>query len=154
MPARNREIEVIATNRKAGFRHELLERIEAGLALTGSEVKSLRERGADISQGYAVIEGGEGWLINVEIAPYKYTSSGHLPKRRRKLLLHRREIKRLLGRLSAGGLTLLPTRLYFKGGFAKVELALARGKRSFDVREAVKKRETLRLLQRTMRRKG
>ena len=121
---------VIADNRKARHDYTLLERVEAGVQLLGTEVKSLRENGATLAQAHAEERGGELWLVGAHIAPYDKSgaSSGHEPERDRKLLLHRREIDRLAGRVRERGLTLVPTRLYFKDGRAKVEIALARGK--------------------------
>src|SRR6478735_11429661 len=119
----------VASNRQASYRFNLLERFECGIALTGTEVKSLREGNAQLKDAYAVIRDGEVWLIGLYIAPYGPASrENHDPERPRKLLLHRYEIERLVGRIERRGLTLIPTRIYFKGPYAKVELALARGK--------------------------
>ncbi|MDQ4071671.1 MAG: SsrA-binding protein SmpB, partial [Actinomycetota bacterium] len=119
----------VATNRQAGFRYNLLERWEAGLELQGSEVKSLREGGVQLKDSYAEVRDGEVWLQRVYIAPYGPAArENHDPERPRKLLLHRREIERLIGKTAERGLTLVPTRIYFKGPRAKVEIALARGK--------------------------
>jgi len=133
---------IITTNRKASFNYHLTERFEAGLSLVGSEVKSLRAGGANLSDSYAVIKGGEVWLIGAHISPYEAASyTGHQPKRDRKLLLHKREIVKLTVKMNERGFTLVPTKMYFKGGKAKIELALAKGKKSFDKRESIKKRE-------------
>ena len=132
----------VASNRQASYRFELLERVECGIALQGSEVKSLREGRATLKDAYAVVREGEIWLENLHIAPYAPASrENHDPERPRKLLLHRREIARLGERAAERGLTLLPTRLYFKGPRAKVEIALGRGKDRFDKRESIRMRE-------------
>src|SRR3984885_11248162 len=118
----------VATNRQASFRYNLLERFEAGLVLTGTEVKSLREGKAQLKDSYALVRDGEVWLMGVYIPPYGAAArDNHDPERPRKLLLHKSEIERLVGRTAQKGLTLIPTRIYFKGARAKVELALARG---------------------------
>jgi SsrA-binding protein len=142
----------VATNRQAAFRFNLLERFECGIALTGTEVKSLRSGKAQIKDGYASISDGEVWLHHVHIPPYAPASrENHEPERDRKLLLHRREIERLIGKTKERGLTLVPIRLYFKGPRAKVELALAQGKDRFDKRESIRERETKRDMQRALR---
>ena len=131
----------VATNRQASFRFNLLERFEAGLVLTGTEVKSLREGKAQLKDGYAAIRDGEVWLYNVHIAPYPpATTENHEPERPRKLLMHRREIERLIGKTREKGLTIIPTRLYFKDSHAKVEIALAKGKKSYDKRHTLAER--------------
>jgi len=142
----------IAVNRQARFRYHLLEKWEAGLVLTGTEVKALREGNAQIKDGYATVRDGEVWLHNVHIPPYGPAArENHDPERSRKLLLHRREIERLIGKTREKGLTLVPTRLYFSGGRAKVEIALARGKDVGDKRHAIKEREMRREMERAMR---
>ena len=142
----------IATNRQARYRYHFLETWEAGLVLTGTEVKSLREGKAQIKDGYAALRGSEVWLYNVHIAPYAPASrENHEPERPRKLLMHRREIERLIGKTREKGLTLVPTRLYFKDGRAKVELATARGKARYDKRQAIAKRDALREAQRALK---
>ena len=142
----------VATNRQAGFRFHLLEKLECGIALTGTEVKSLREGKAQLKDGYAGVRDGEVWLYNIHIPPYApATRENHDPDRSRKLLLHRREIERLIGKTKEAGLTLVPTRLYFKGRHAKVEIALARGKDVGDKRQALKEREMRREMERAMR---
>ena len=140
----------IATNRQAGFRFNLLDRFEAGIVLQGSEVKSLRQGGAQLKDAYAEVRDGEVWLRNMHIAPYKPARENHEPERPRKLLLHRREIERLLGATSEKGLTIVPTRLYWSGPRAKVELAVAKGKDMYDKRRAIKDRDTKREIQREM----
>jgi SsrA-binding protein len=143
----------IATNRQARHRYHLLEKWEAGLVLTGTEVKSLREGKAQIKDGYAALRDGEVWLYNVHIAQYPpATTENHEPERPRKLLMHRREIERLIGKTREKGLTLIPTRMYFKGSRAKVEIALARGKDVGDKRRTIKEREMKREMERAMRR--
>ena len=141
----------IATNRQASFKYELLERWEAGIQLMGSEVKSLRDGKAQLKDSYAAMRDGELWLYNMHIAPYAPASrENHEPERPRKLLLHRRELDRLIGRTQEKGLTLVPTRLYFKGPRAKVEVALARGKDVGDKRRAIKAREQRREIERAL----
>jgi SsrA-binding protein len=142
----------VASNRYASFRFEFLDKIEAGLVLQGTEVKALREGGVQIKDGYASFRDGELWLHNVHIAPYAPASrENHEPERPRKLLVHRREIDRLEARIKERGLTLVPTRIYFKGSRAKVEIALARGKDRFDKRQSIKERESARDMQRALR---
>jgi SsrA-binding protein len=138
---------VVATNRKAFHNFHILETYEAGLALRGTEVKSLREGQVNFKDSYAAIDNSEAWLIGCHISPYHHgTDANHDPERRRKLLLHRREIGRLLGKVAERGLTLVPLRLYFKEGRAKVELGLARGKKLHDKREAIRERDERREL--------
>ena len=142
----------VATNRAAGHRYQFLEKLEAGLVLTGTEVKSLREGKAQIKDGYATLRGTEVWLHNVHIPPYgPATRENHEPERPRKLLMHRREIERVVGKTREKGLTLVPTRLYFKDGRAKVEIALARGKDVGDKRQSIKEREMKREMERAVR---
>jgi SsrA-binding protein len=141
----------VATNRQAGFRYHLLEKFEAGMVLQGSEVKALREGSVQLKDAYAEVRDGEVWLRNMHIAPYKPAArENHDPDRPRKLLLHRREIERLIGKTAERGLTLVPTRVYFSGPRAKVELALARGKEMHDKRRSIKERETRREIDRAM----
>jgi len=141
----------IASNRQAAFRYEFLDKLECGIVLQGTEVKSLREGGVQLKDGYASLHNGELWLHNVHIAPYAPASrENHEPERPRKLLAHRRELERLAGRVSERGLTLVPTRMYFSGPRAKVEIAVARGKDRYDKRQAIKERETKRDMQRAL----
>ena len=141
----------VATNRQAGYRYELLDKVEAGIQLQGTEVKSVREGGVQLKDSYAAIKDGEVWLHNAHIAPYAPASrDNHEPERPRKLLLHKREIDRLIGRTQERGLTLVPTRMYFKGPRAKVELALARGKDVGDKRRSIKDREQRREIERAV----
>jgi SsrA-binding protein len=143
---------VVATNRRARHEFEILETHEAGLALQGTEVKSLRAGQVTFKDAYAAIDHGEAWLIGCHIAPYRHGSdANHDPERRRKLLLHRREISRLLGKVAERGLTLIPLRIYFKEGRAKLELGLARGKKLHDKRAAIREREVRRELDKERR---
>jgi SsrA-binding protein len=143
---------LIAENRRARHDYHLLDRYEAGLALTGTEVKSLRDGKAQIKDGYATVRDGEVWLHNVHIPPYAPASrANHEPERSRKLLMHRREIERLIGKTREKGLTLVPTRLYFRNGRVKVEIALAKGKDVGDKRQSIKEREMKREMDRAIR---
>ncbi|MCD6726400.1 MAG: SsrA-binding protein SmpB [Solirubrobacteraceae bacterium] len=142
----------VATNRQARFRYELLDRLECGVALRGTEVKALREGSAQLKDAYAQVREGELWLLHAHIPPYGPASrENHEPERPRKLLAHRREIERLIGKQQEKGLTLVPTRIYFKGPHAKVEIALARGKDLHDKRQTIRERETKREMQRALR---
>jgi SsrA-binding protein len=142
----------VASNRYASYRYNLLERFEAGVVLQGTEVKSLRNGGAQLKDGYATIRDGELWLMNVHIPPYAPASrENHEPERDRKLLLHRRELDRIAARVNERGLTLVPTRVYFSGSNAKVEIALARGKDVHDKRESLRRRDSQREIQRGLR---
>jgi SsrA-binding protein len=145
----------IAENRKARHEYHLLERVEAGLVLTGSEVKSLRQGGAQIQRSFADIRDGELWLVGAHIAPYEQAAiENHDPDRDRKLLLHRREIESLKGKVQERGFTLVATRLYFKDGRAKVELALAKGKDVRDRRREISKRESDRQIERALKQRS
>jgi SsrA-binding protein len=142
----------VATNRRAAHRFNLLERYECGIILTGTEVKSVRQGNVQLKDAYAVVRDGEVWLHGMYIAPYGPAArENHEPERPRKLLLHRSEIARLIGKTNERGLTLVPTRVYFSGPNAKVEIALARGKDVYDKREAIRKREVAREVQRELR---
>ena len=144
----------VATNRQASFRYNLLDRFEAGIALVGTEVKSVREGNVQLKDAYAAVRDGEVWLMGMYIAPYAPASrENHDPERPRKLLLHRYEIDRLIGATRERGLTVVPTRVYFSSGGsrAKVEIALARGKDVHDKRESIRRRETAREIQRELR---
>jgi SsrA-binding protein len=154
--ARKRKIGAgdVATNRQASYRFNLLERFECGIVLTGTEVKSLRDGKAQLKDAYASVRDGEVWLIGLYIPPYGPAArENHEPERPRKLLLHRDEIERLVGRTQERGLTLVPTRIYFGGerSRAKVEIALARGKDLYDKRESIRKRDMARDVQRELR---
>ena len=145
-------VKVIAVNRRANHDYFIDDRIEAGLALTGTEIKSIREGRVNLREGYARIVNGEAYLDNVHIAPYEQGNRyNHEPLRERKLLLHRKEIDSLMGRVRQRGYTLVPLQLYLKHGRAKVELGLARGKREFDKRESIAKREAQREIERGLR---
>lgn len=139
---RSREKELIASNRRARYDYAFEDVFEAGLALTGSEVKSLRAKRANLNDGYALMRDGELWLHGVHIPEYSpATWTNHEPRRVRKLLVHRGQLQRLIGRLSEKGLTLVPISLYFKNGYAKVELGLGRGKQRHDKRRAIAEKE-------------
>lgn len=145
-------IKVIATNRKAYHEYQFADTYEAGLVLVGSEIKSIRAGRVSLQDGFVLLEGGEAWLMNVHIAPYEPASrQNHDPKRRRKLLLHRREIERLHSRVQEKGYTIVPIRLYLKDSRAKVEIALARGKKLYDKREAIAKRDVKRQVERALK---
>ena len=145
-------IKVIATNRKAYHEYQFYDTYEAGLVLVGSEIKSIRAGRVSLQEGFVLLEGGEAWLMNVHIAPYEPASrQNHDPKRRRKLLLHRREIERLQSRVQEKGYTLVPIRLYLKDSRAKVEIALARGKKLYDKRETIAKRDVKRQVERALK---
>ena len=141
----------VATNRAARFSYETVETFEAGVQLTGTEVKSLRDGKARLQDSYAVIDDGELWLRGSYIPPYPPARDNHDPERPRKLLMHRWEIERLVGRMQRKGLTLIPTRIYFRGKRAKVELALARGKDRADKRRAIRDRDVAREVEREMK---
>ena len=142
----------IATNRRAWHEYAVLETVEAGLALRGTEVKSLRAGHVTFKDSYATVRNEEAWLIGCHISPYSHGSdANHDPERDRKLLLHRREITRLLGKTAERGLTLVPLRLYFKDGRAKVELGLARGRKLHDKRSAIREREVKREMDKAAR---
>jgi SsrA-binding protein len=148
------ETKLIAENRRARHDYELLDRLEAGVVLTGTEVKSAREGQVQLAQAYAEIRDGEAWLVGASIAGYgKAGSFGHAPDRDRKLLLHRREIDSLYGKVRERGLTLVPTRMYFKDGRVKVEVALARGRERVDKRRAIAERDAKRQMERALRRR-
>jgi SsrA-binding protein len=139
----------VVTNRRARHKFELVERMEAGIVLRGSEVKALRSGKAQMTDAYAVVDGGEVWLRKLHIPPYEYSPvDAHEAERPRKLLLHRAEIERLVGKTAQKGLTLVPTRIYFKGPRAKVELALARGKEGRDRRREIADRDVRRDVER------
>ena len=149
------EQKAIATNRRARHDYEILERVEAGLVLLGPEVKSLRAGKATLTDAYALIRRGEAFLENLHISPYPQAGRENPdPKRERKLLMHRKEIERLGGKVAERGLTLVPLSLYFREGRVKVDLALARGRRAHDKREAIRERESDRELARATRRRG
>jgi SsrA-binding protein len=143
---------LVASNRRALHDYEILEKVEAGLVLLGPEVKSLREGRANLSDSYAVLRRGEAYLVNAHVSPYAQASRENPdPRRERKLLLNRSEIRRLAGKVAERGLTIVPLSLYFKNGRAKVELGLARGKRVYDKRQTLKRREQEREIERAVR---
>jgi SsrA-binding protein len=149
------EIKIIATNRKARHEYIILETYETGMVLKGTEVKSLREGKANLKDSYARVDKGEVYLLNMHISPYeKGNRYNQDPTRPRKLLLHRSQIRRLLGKTVEKGLTLVPLRLYFKGGYAKVELALVIGKKLYDKRKAITERDAARALRRALKEKN
>ena len=142
----------VASNRYASYRYNLIERLEVGIVLEGTEVKSLRSGGAQLKDGFASFRDGELWLQNVHIPPYApAANANHDPERPRKLLAHRRELDKLEARINERGYTLVPTRIYFSGPHAKVEIALARGKDLYDKRDTIRKRDTEREMQRALR---
>jgi SsrA-binding protein len=152
--AREQGNKVIASNRRARHDYAIEDTVEAGIALTGTEVKSLRLGRAALADGFGLISDGEVWLHNVHIPEYTQgTWTNHTPRRTRKLLLHRGEIERLNRKVSEGGLTLIPLSLYFKDGKVKVELAVARGKRTYDKRQDLAKKDAAREVERAFRRR-
>lgn len=145
-------VKVVATNRKARFEYRFYDTLEAGLVLKGSEIKSIRAGRVSLREGFVLFEGGEAWLVNVHVAQYDPASfQGHEPRRRRKLLLHRREIDRLQSRVQEKGFTVVPTRLYLKHGRAKVEIALVRGKKQYDKRQTIAERDSKRQVERALK---
>jgi len=140
---------IVATNRKARHEYFVLESIETGIALTGTEVKSFRQGNVNLSDGYAVVKNGEVWLLGMHVSPYEHGSYANVdPLRDRKLLLHRKEIRKLLARTGEPGVTLIPLQVYFKNRVAKVLLGVCRGKRAFDKREDIARREVERDIRR------
>ena len=141
--AREEAQKILADNRKAAHDYHFIETFEAGIALLGTEVKSIREGGVNLRDSFARIEGGEVWVYNIHINPYRNRGySDHDPKRRRKLLLHRQEIRKLIGKTVERGMTLVPVRMYLKDGRVKIAVSLAKGKKAHDKRETIKRRET------------
>ena len=139
------EDRIVATNRRARHEYEILETFEAGLVLRGTEVKSLRTGQVNFKDSYATVRGGEAWLLGCHISPYSHgTDANHDPERDRKLLLHGREIRRLVGKIAERGLTVVPLKMYFKSGRAKIEIGLARGKKLHDKRATLRDRQTRR----------
>ncbi len=148
------EQRLIVSNRKARHDYTILEVLEAGIVLKGTEVKSLRKRNANLQDSYAIIKNGELWLFGLHISPYEQGNiNNHDPVRTRKLLIQKKEMRKLFSKVSEQGLTLVPLSMYFKGPYAKVELAVARGKKSYDKRESIAKREAQRAISRTLRRR-
>jgi SsrA-binding protein len=149
--AKEKGEKTVATNRKARFDYLIEDTVEAGLVLTGTEVKSLRQGRASLVDGYALIDGGEAWLEGVHIPEYTQgTWTNHSPRRKRKLLLHKHEITKLGQRVAQGGYTLVPLKLYFVDGRAKVELGIGKGKKAYDKRHALRERQDTREAQRAM----
>ena len=144
---------VIADNRQARYQYHILETYEAGIELKGTEVKSIRAGKCNVRDSYALIREGEAWLLNLHISPYQAASEffNHEPRRTRRLLLHKQEIRKLIGKVEQQGLTLVPLKLYFKQGRVKVVIALAKGKKLYDKREDIKKRDDKRAMQRAMK---
>ncbi len=153
MSEKSESYKVVSDNRQARYQYEILETYEAGLQLVGTEVKSIREGKANLTDGYALIREGEAWLINVHISPY--TGSGryfnHEPRRNRKLLLHRQEIRKLIGKVEQQGLTLVALKMYLKKGLVKVSIGLCKGKKLHDKREDLKRRQDRRDIERAMK---
>lgn len=148
---RNNSVKNIATNRKARHDYHIDDTYEAGLVLTGTEIKSIRAGRVNLRDSYATLKEGELWLMNTHIAPYDQGSyTNHEPRRPRKLLMHRREINRIAGKIQEKGFTLVPLRLYLKNNLAKVELGLARGKKQYDKRAALREKETRREIDRAV----
>lgn len=146
------DIKVICRNKRALHEYHVFETLECGLALTGTEVKSLREGSASLEEAYAKLDGGEVWLVGSDIPEYSMGNRlNHKPKRPRKLLLHRREIAKFAGKASERGFTLVPLKMYFKNGRAKIELAVARGKKLYDKRQDERKSEAAREIRRVLR---
>ncbi|MDJ0798372.1 MAG: SsrA-binding protein SmpB [Calothrix sp. MO_167.B12] len=144
---------VICDNRQARYLYEILETYEAGIQLVGTEVKSIRAGRINLQDGYVLIRDGEAWLLNAHISPYNASGQffNHEPRRTRKLLLHRQEIRKLIGKVEQQGLTLIPLKMYFKQGWIKVNIALAKGKKVHDKRETIKRRQDQRDMQRAMK---
>ena len=154
MAEKNPGIKIVSDNRQARYLYEILETYEAGIELVGTEVKSIRAGKVNLRDGYAFIKNGEAWLSNVHISPYRETSQyfNHEPLRVRKLLLHRKEINKLIGQTEQKGLTLVPLKMYFKKGRVKVAIGLGRGKKLHDKRETARKRDDQRAMARAMKR--
>lgn len=147
------DVKVVATNRKAGFEYFLLEKFEAGLALQGSEIKSIRAGQISIQESYVdIVEGRQAWLVEAHIAPYEQANRfNHDPRRRRRLLLHKKQIRELWNSVRLKGMTVVPTRVYLKDGRAKIEIALAKGKKAYDKRAAIARRDEARSSERESR---
>ncbi|BAZ05206.1 SsrA-binding protein SmpB [Calothrix sp. NIES-3974] len=154
MKEKSEGYKVISDNRQARFLYEILETYEAGIQLVGTEVKSIRAGKVNLKDGYAILRNGEAWLLNVHISPHQQASEffNHEPRRTRKLLLRRDELRKLIGKVEQEGLTLVPLKLYLKRGWVKVSIALARGKKIHDKREDIKRRQDKREMQRAMKR--
>jgi len=148
-----KEQRVVVSNRKARHNYHILDTFEVGISLKGTEVKSLRQGKANLLDSYAVLKNGEVWLLGLHISPYEQGNiNNHEPTRTRKLLLHRKQIRKLIGNVREKGLSLIPLSIYFKGPYAKVELALAQGKKQYDKREAIFRRDAERELRQRLKR--
>jgi len=146
------DFKVVATNRKARFEYQISDRFEAGIALTGTEIKSIRAGAVSLAEGYAAIRNGELWLLDVHVAAYEQAGRrGHDPRRPRKLLLHRRELSKIERATQERGFTVVPLRIYLKGHYAKVEVGLAKGKRQYDKRQAIADRDSRRRVDRELK---
>jgi SsrA-binding protein len=154
MSEKSESYKIVSDNRQARFRYEILETYEAGIELKGTEVKSIREGKANLRDGYALIRNGEAWLLNVHISPYERSSDyfNHDPRRTRRLLLHKKEIRKLIGKVEQEGLTLIPLKMYLKGGLVKITIALGKGKKLYDKRETLKERQDKREIARATKR--
>ncbi|MEA5618935.1 SsrA-binding protein SmpB [Cronbergia sp. UHCC 0137] len=150
---KNDSYKVITDNRQARYLYEILETYEVGIQLTGTEVKSIRAGKVNLQDGYALLRDGEAWLINVHISPYNASGQyfNHEPRRTRKLLMHRQELRKLIGKVEQQGLTLIPLKMYLKRGWVKVSIALGKGKKLHDKRESLKRRQDQRDIQRAMK---
>ena len=154
MSDKNESYKIVSDNRQARFRYEILETYEAGIELKGTEVKSIREGKVNLRDGYALIRDGQAWLLNVHVSPYEHSSDyfNHDPRRTRRLLLHKNEIRKLIGKVEQQGLTLVPLKMYMKKGLVKVSIALGKGKKIHDKRESLKERQDQREMARAMKR--
>jgi SsrA-binding protein len=151
----DKNVKVVATNRKAGHEYFLMDRYEAGIALQGSEIKSIRAGQISLAEAYVRVDGQEAWLEDAHIAPYEQAGRwNHDPRRPRRLLLHHREIRELWDEVRQKGVTIVPVRVYLKDGRAKVEIAVAKGKKLYDKRQAIAKRDAEREMERDFRRRG
>ncbi|TAF03744.1 MAG: SsrA-binding protein SmpB [Nostocales cyanobacterium] len=153
MTDKNEGYKVISDNRQARYLYEILETYEAGIQLAGTEVKSIRAGKANLQDGYALLRNGEAWLINVHISPYSASGQyfNHEPRRTRKLLMHRQELRKLIGKVEQQGLTLVPLKMYLKRGWVKISIGLCKGKKIHDKREDLKRRQDKRDIQRAMK---
>lgn len=154
MSEKSEGFKIVSDNRQARYLYEILETYEAGIELKGTEVKSIRDGKANLRDGYALIRNGEAWLLNVHISPHSTASAyfNHDPRRTRKLLLHKQEIRKLIGKVEQQGLTLVPLKMYLKKGFVKITLGLGKGKKLHDKREDLKQRQDKREMARAMKR--
>jgi SsrA-binding protein len=154
MNDKSESFKIVSDNRQARFRYEILETYEAGIELKGTEVKSIRAGKVNLRDGYALIRNGEAWLLNAHISPYESSSDyfNHDPRRTRRLLLHKKEIRKLIGKVEQEGLTLVPLKMYLKRGFVKLTIAVAKGKKLHDKRESLKERQDQREMSRAMKR--